>query len=114
MMRTFSQNAFNGTHGGQYREFCRLKGYFRSSSVFHPADLAKWRLTYCASKLLGSVPAMFGFGTSAGGSTPTSIQFCGAVGYSECGRRRTVRQDSASTAALLIARHFCFAKAVPG
>ncbi|ELZ4132595.1 phage tail tape measure protein, partial [Salmonella enterica] len=43
------------------------------------ADLAKMEARIAASKLLGSVLAMFGFGTSAGGSTPSGAYSSAAL-----------------------------------
>ncbi|EOY8363803.1 phage tail tape measure protein, partial [Salmonella enterica subsp. salamae] len=44
---------------------------FRSFTVSILSDLAKMEARIAASKLLGSVLGMFGFGASAGGSTPS-------------------------------------------
>ncbi|ECC4320908.1 phage tail tape measure protein [Salmonella enterica] len=55
------------------------KGSFRSLTVSILADLAKMEARIAASKLLGSVLAMFGFGTSAGGSTPSGAYSSAAL-----------------------------------
>ncbi|EBS8997836.1 phage tail tape measure protein, partial [Salmonella enterica] len=64
-------NAFNGMADSIANFAVTGKGSFRSLTVSILADLAKMEARIAASKLLGSVLAMFGFGTSAGGSTPS-------------------------------------------
>ncbi|EBV3277293.1 phage tail tape measure protein [Salmonella enterica subsp. enterica serovar Wangata] len=64
-------NAFNGMADSIANFAVTGKGSFRSLTVSILADLAKMEARIAASELLGSVLAMFGFGTSAGGSTPS-------------------------------------------
>ncbi|HDN4593936.1 TPA: phage tail tape measure protein [Salmonella enterica] len=52
---------------------------FRSLTVSILADLAKMEARIAASKLLGSVLGMFGFGASAGGSTPSGAYSSAAL-----------------------------------
>ncbi|EAA1916515.1 phage tail tape measure protein [Salmonella enterica subsp. enterica serovar Haifa] len=64
-------NAFNGMADSIANFAVTGKGSFRSLTVSILADLAKMEARIAASKLLGSVLGMFGFGASAGGSTPS-------------------------------------------
>lgn len=64
-------NAFNGMADGIANFALTGKMDFRSFTVSILADLAKMEARIAASKLLGSVLGMFGFGASAGGSTPS-------------------------------------------
>lgn len=64
-------NAFNSMADGIANFALTGKMDFRSFTVSILADLAKMEARIAASKLLGSVLGMFGFGTSAGGSTPS-------------------------------------------
>lgn len=64
-------NAFNGMTDSIANFAVTGKGSFRSLTVSILADLAKMEARIAASKLLGSVLGMFGFGASAGGSTPS-------------------------------------------
>lgn len=72
-------NAFNGMAGSIANFAVTGKGSFRSLTVSILADLAKMEARIAASKLLGSVLAMFGFGTSAGGSTPSGAYSSAAL-----------------------------------
>ncbi len=72
-------NAFNGMADSIANFAVTGKGSFRSLTVSIPADLAKMEARIAASKLLGSVLAMFGFGTSAGGSTPSGAYSSAAL-----------------------------------
>lgn len=64
-------NAFNGMADGIANFALTGKMDFRSFTVSLLSDLAKMEARIAASKLLGSVLGMFGFGASAGGSTPS-------------------------------------------
>lgn len=64
-------NAFNGMADSIANFAVTGKGSFRSLTVSILSDLAKMEARIAASKLLGSVLGMFGFGASAGGSTPS-------------------------------------------
>ncbi|ECI4240320.1 phage tail tape measure protein [Salmonella enterica] len=64
-------NAFNGMADGIANFALTGKMDFRSFTVSILSDLAKMEACIAASKLLGSVLGMFGFGASAGGSTPS-------------------------------------------
>ncbi|EEP9439255.1 phage tail tape measure protein [Salmonella enterica subsp. enterica serovar Reading] len=64
-------NAFNGMADGIANFALTGKMDFRSFTVSILSDLAKMEARIAASKLLGSVLGMFGFGASAGGSTPS-------------------------------------------
>ncbi|EBZ2013274.1 phage tail tape measure protein [Salmonella enterica subsp. enterica serovar Newport] len=64
-------NAFNGMADGIANFALTGKMDFRGFTVSILADLAKMEARIAASKLLGSVLGMFGFGASAGGSTPS-------------------------------------------
>ncbi|EAO1476446.1 phage tail tape measure protein [Salmonella enterica subsp. enterica serovar Java] len=64
-------NAFNGMADGIANFALTGKMDFRSFTVSILADLAKMEARIAASKLLGSVLSMLGFGASAGGSTPS-------------------------------------------
>ncbi|EKC2745025.1 phage tail tape measure protein [Salmonella enterica] len=72
-------NAFNGMTDSIANFAVTGKGSFRSLTVSILADLAKMETRIAASKLLGSVLAMFGFGTSAGGSTPSGAYSSAAL-----------------------------------
>lgn len=72
-------NAFNGMADSIANFSVTGKGSFRSLTVSILADLAKMEARIAASKLLGSVLAMFGFGTSAGGSTPSGAYSSAAL-----------------------------------
>lgn len=72
-------NAFNGMADSIANFSVTGKGSFRSLTVSILADLAKMETRIAASKLLGSVLAMFGFGTSAGGSTPSGAYSSAAL-----------------------------------
>ncbi|EGW7723984.1 phage tail tape measure protein, partial [Salmonella enterica] len=72
-------NAFNGMADSIANFAVTGKGSFRSLTVSILADLAKMEARIAASKLLGSVLAMFGFGTSAGGSTPSGAYSSAAL-----------------------------------
>ncbi|EDO5624136.1 phage tail tape measure protein [Salmonella enterica] len=72
-------NAFNGMTDSIANFAVTGKGSFRSLTVSILADLAKMEARIAASKLLGSVLAMFGFGTSAGGSTPSGAYSSAAL-----------------------------------
>ncbi|EBE2360811.1 phage tail tape measure protein [Salmonella enterica] len=64
-------NAFNGMADGIANFALTGKMDFRSFTVSILADLAKMEARIAASKLLGSLLGMFGFGASAGGGTPS-------------------------------------------
>lgn len=64
-------NAFNGMADGIANFALTGKMDFRSFTVSILSDLAKMEARIAASKLLRSVLGMFGFGASAGGSTPS-------------------------------------------
>ncbi|EBE4780912.1 phage tail tape measure protein [Salmonella enterica] len=64
-------NAFNGMADGIANFALTGKMDFRSFTVSILSDLAKMEARIAASKLLGSVLGIFGFGASAGGSTPS-------------------------------------------
>lgn len=66
-------NAFNGMADGIANFALTGKMDFRSFTVSILADLAKMEARIAASKLLGSVLDMFGFGASAGGSTSRTL-----------------------------------------
>ncbi|EJF3831914.1 phage tail tape measure protein, partial [Salmonella enterica] len=72
-------NAFNGMADSIANFAVTGKGSFRSLTVSILADLAKMEARIAASKLLGSVLAMFGFGTLAGGSTPSGAYSSAAL-----------------------------------
>lgn len=72
-------NAFNGMTDSIANFSVTGKGSFRSLTISILADLAKMEARIAASKLLGSVLAMFGFGTSAGGSTPSGAYSSAAL-----------------------------------
>ncbi|EAA7932673.1 phage tail tape measure protein [Salmonella enterica subsp. enterica] len=72
-------NAFNGMADGIAKFALTGKMYFRSFTVSILADLAKMEARIAASKLLGSVLGMFGFGASAGGSTPSGAYSSAAL-----------------------------------
>lgn len=72
-------SAFNGMADSIANFAVTGKGSFRSLTVSILADLAKMEARIAASKLLGSVLAMFGFGTSAGGSTPSGAYSSAAL-----------------------------------
>ncbi|ELE6318015.1 phage tail tape measure protein [Salmonella enterica] len=72
-------NAFNGMADGIANFALTGKMDFRSFTVFILADLAKMEARIAASKLLGSVLGMFGFGASAGGSTPSGAYSSAAL-----------------------------------
>lgn len=64
-------NAFNGMADGIANFALTGKMDFRSFTVSILSDLVKMEARIAASKLLGSVLGIFGFGASAGGSTPS-------------------------------------------
>ncbi|EAM5551741.1 phage tail tape measure protein [Salmonella enterica] len=72
-------NAFNSMADGIANFALTGKMDFRSFTVSILADLAKMEARIAASKLLGSVLGMFGFGTSAGGSTPSGAYSSAAL-----------------------------------
>ncbi|EDQ1914666.1 phage tail tape measure protein [Salmonella enterica] len=72
-------NAFNGMADGIANFALTGKMDFRSFTVSILADLAKMEARIAASKLLGSLPGMFGFGVSAGGSTPSGAYSAAAM-----------------------------------
>ncbi|EIF0467137.1 phage tail tape measure protein [Salmonella enterica] len=72
-------NAFNGMADGIANFSLTGKMDFRSFTVSILADLAKMEARIAASKLLGSLPGMFGFGVSAGGSTPSGAYSAAAM-----------------------------------
>ncbi|EEY3110518.1 phage tail tape measure protein [Salmonella enterica] len=72
-------NAFNGMADSIANFSVTGKGSFRSLTVSILADLAKMEARIAASKLLGSVLGMFGFGASAGGSTPSGAYSSAAL-----------------------------------
>lgn len=72
-------NAFNGMADSIANFSVTGKGSFRSLTVSILADLAKMKARIAASKLLGSVLGMFGFGASAGGSTPSGAYSSAAL-----------------------------------
>lgn len=72
-------NAFNGMADGIANFALTGKRDFRSFTVSILADLAKMEARIAASKLLGSVLGMFGFGASAGGSTPSGAYSSAAL-----------------------------------
>ncbi|EAM7982384.1 phage tail tape measure protein [Salmonella enterica] len=72
-------NAFNGIADGIANFALTGKMDFRSFTVSILADLAKMEARIAASKLLGSVLGMFGFGASAGGSTPSGAYSSAAL-----------------------------------
>lgn len=72
-------NAFNGMADGIANFALTGKMGFRSFTVSILADLAKMEARIAASKLLGSVLGMFGFGASAGGSTPSGAYSSAAL-----------------------------------
>ncbi|EHB8132585.1 phage tail tape measure protein [Salmonella enterica] len=72
-------NAFNGMADSIANFAVTGKGSFRSLTVSILADLAKMEARIAASKLLGSVLGMFGFGASAGGSTPSGAYSSAAL-----------------------------------
>ncbi|ELW7494973.1 phage tail tape measure protein [Salmonella enterica] len=72
-------HAFNGMTDSIANFAVTGKGSFRSLTVSILADLAKMEARIAASKLLGSVLAMFGFGASAGGSTPSGAYSAAAM-----------------------------------
>ncbi|ELC7390899.1 phage tail tape measure protein, partial [Salmonella enterica] len=79
MTESVFTNAFNGMADSIANFAVTGKGSFRSLTVSILADLAKMEARIAASKLLGSVLAMFGFGTSAGGSTPSGAYSSAAL-----------------------------------
>ncbi|ENP3803872.1 phage tail tape measure protein [Salmonella enterica] len=72
-------NAFNGMADGIANFALTGKMDFRSFTVSILADLAKMEARIAASKLLGSLLGMFGFGVSAGGSTPSGAYSAAAM-----------------------------------
>ncbi|HHV6180539.1 TPA: phage tail tape measure protein [Salmonella enterica] len=72
-------NAFNGMADGIANFALTGKMDFRSFTISILADLAKMEARIAASKLLGSVLGMFGFGASAGGSTPSGAYSSAAL-----------------------------------
>ncbi|ENM2993276.1 phage tail tape measure protein [Salmonella enterica] len=72
-------NAFNGMADGIANFALTGKMDFRSFTVSILADLAKMEARIAASKLLGSLLGMFGFGASAGGSTPSGAYSAAAM-----------------------------------
>ncbi|ECY5867514.1 phage tail tape measure protein [Salmonella enterica subsp. enterica serovar Albert] len=72
-------NAFNGMADGIANFALTGKMDFRSFTVSILADLAKMEARIAMSKLLGSVLGMFGFGASAGGSTPSGAYSSAAL-----------------------------------
>ncbi|EGV2901710.1 phage tail tape measure protein [Salmonella enterica] len=72
-------NAFNGMADSIANFAVTGKGSFRSLTVSILADLAKMEARIAASKLLGAVLGMFGFGASAGGSTPSGAYSSAAL-----------------------------------
>lgn len=74
-------NAFNGMADSIANFSVTGKGSFRSLTVSILADLAKMEARIAASKLLGSVLGMFGFGASAGGSTPSGAYSSAALSF---------------------------------
>ncbi|EEM6324435.1 phage tail tape measure protein [Salmonella enterica] len=72
-------NAFNGMADGIANFALTGKMDFRSFTVSILADLAKMEARIAASKLLGSVLGMLGFGASAGGSTPSGAYSSAAL-----------------------------------
>ncbi|EHF6858634.1 phage tail tape measure protein [Salmonella enterica subsp. enterica serovar Panama] len=72
-------NAFNGMADGIANFALTGKMDFRSFTVSILSDLAKMEARIAASKLLGSVLGMFGFGASAGGSTPSGAYSSAAL-----------------------------------
>ncbi|EBF1314462.1 phage tail tape measure protein [Salmonella enterica] len=72
-------NAFNGMADGIANFALTGKMDFRGFTVSILADLAKMEARIAASKLLGSVLGMFGFGASAGGSTPSGAYSSAAL-----------------------------------
>ncbi len=72
-------NAFNGMADSIANFSVTGKDSFRSLTVSILADLAKMEARIAASKLLGSVLGMFGFGASAGGSTPSGAYSSAAL-----------------------------------
>ncbi|ENF9605283.1 phage tail tape measure protein [Salmonella enterica] len=72
-------NAFNGMADGIANFVLTGKMDFRSFTVSILADLAKMEARIAASKLLGSLLGMFGFGASAGGSTPSGAYSAAAM-----------------------------------
>ncbi|EEJ7416943.1 phage tail tape measure protein [Salmonella enterica subsp. enterica] len=72
-------NAFNGMADGIANFALTGKMDFRSFTVSILADLAKMEARIATSKLLGSVLGMFGFGASAGGSTPSGAYSSAAL-----------------------------------
>ncbi|ENL5220331.1 phage tail tape measure protein [Salmonella enterica subsp. enterica serovar Teko] len=72
-------NAFNGMADGIANFSLTGKMDFRSFTVSILADLAKMEARIAASKLLGSLLGMFGFGVSAGGSTPSGAYSAAAM-----------------------------------
>ncbi|EBI3980212.1 phage tail tape measure protein [Salmonella enterica] len=72
-------NAFNGMADGIANFALTGKKDFRSFTVSILADLAKMEARIAGSKLLGSVLGMFGFGASAGGSTPSGAYSSAAL-----------------------------------
>ncbi|EBK1958144.1 phage tail tape measure protein [Salmonella enterica] len=72
-------NAFNGMADGIANFALTGKMDFRGFTVSILADLAKMEARIAASKLLGSVLGMLGFGASAGGSTPSGAYSSAAL-----------------------------------
>ncbi|EGI3314096.1 phage tail tape measure protein [Salmonella enterica] len=72
-------NAFNGMADGIANFALTGKMDFRSFTVSILADLAKMEARIAASKLLGSLLGMFGFGASAGGGTPSGAYSAAAM-----------------------------------
>lgn len=79
MTENIFTNAFNGMADSIANFSVTGKGSFRSLTVSILADLAKMEARIAASKLLGSVLGMFGFGASAGGSTPSGAYSSAAL-----------------------------------
>ncbi|ATI90357.1 phage tail tape measure protein [Salmonella enterica] len=72
-------NAFNGMADGIANFALTGKMDFRSFTVSILADLAKMEARIAASKLLGALLGMFGFGASAGGGTPSGAYSAAAM-----------------------------------
>ncbi|EKK2412060.1 phage tail tape measure protein [Salmonella enterica] len=79
MTENVFMNAFNGMADGIANFALTGKMDFRSFTVSILSDLAKMEARIAASKLLGSVLGIFGFGASAGGSTPSGAYSSAAL-----------------------------------
>ncbi|EBX9172108.1 phage tail tape measure protein [Salmonella enterica subsp. enterica serovar Kandla] len=79
MTENVFMNAFNSMADGIANFALTGKMDFRSFTVSILSDLAKMEARIAASKLLGSVLGMFGFGASAGGSTPSGVYSSAAL-----------------------------------